>query len=418
MKGRGRHCSAAAAVVIALSLLTASSAPAQPALGRTAASSPKSHAVKAAVRHIASVQLKLGEEQTAENLKLAFVLVVGDTRCSGSCPPGEARAAVRVSAQGCESAMIELRKGQGEGEPAAVGSGCGDYVLRIAELSPYPQPGRQISDSEYRLQLEVYSSAPLRASQVPGMGKKITVLDPADGYDVVFHRQVGLGDEVRDARTYREACTESLNRALKKRYQGILNLTLLPSDIVENERQAAWRRSAAEGGNYSCRIGGTYLPGKKSRSAFSNLSAGELHLGQLSFSYARLDGFSPKEMKLSDAPDIAALIVYEAPQLANPPSFIVERQRDPARYLAGDVTRISPRGVRYRVWDEMEYRYYNDRAIRGALGASPDEDATIEILVSDAEVYGVTLMNCLRNGVRAAPFMEHLASTLTIAGSP
>jgi hypothetical protein len=108
------------------------------------------------------ISASLGEEFTlplgktavvkAENLTFEFVGVTADSRCAKGVEciwAGEAKCRMLINYKGSESETIFTVPGSSAGEAS-----FSDYRI-IFSLEPYPEAGKQITDSEYQLKMTV-----------------------------------------------------------------------------------------------------------------------------------------------------------------------------------------------------------------------------------------------------------------------
>ena len=101
-----------------------------------------------------NVNIKIGQSVSiaGEELKLKFVEVVADSRCPTGVTciwQGEVTCLVEITYRGSVFSKVLTQSG---GEPAK--SDFESYGIAFG-IEPYPAAGKEIKDSDYRLQVEV-----------------------------------------------------------------------------------------------------------------------------------------------------------------------------------------------------------------------------------------------------------------------
>jgi len=90
--------------------------------------------------------------------------------------------------------------------------------------------------------------------------------------------------------------------------------------------------------------------------------------------------------------------------------LIIQKMDSKTRDYSIDKINTSPSGVKYKIWDEhnasnVEY-YFND--------PYENMDTTIEFQVSDKEVYLVTTVNFIYNGIAEQPVLDTIAESFKL----
>ena len=93
-------------------------------------------------------ELKAGETALlSDGARIQFTAVSGDSRCpmDAQCVwAGDATVAISVSRSGKPAAACELHTQQSGSQIS-----CGDYVIRLTALAPYPRSGKTIAAQDY-----------------------------------------------------------------------------------------------------------------------------------------------------------------------------------------------------------------------------------------------------------------------------
>ena len=239
---------------------------------------------------------------------------------------------------------------------------------------------------------------------------------------IFIHKIVGLGDEVKDERSYEQACIEP-QEYLDKRYKGILEFELLPSNYQEGNKGATGtiqRYSATEGGQYSCYFKGVYLKSFAEPKISNVKSFAMPEIVGISFNYPQIEGFELKQNYNADKKSgeivyfsqrnvIAEAVPFSSPVIHRHPMLIVQKMDSKTPDYSIDKINTSPSGVKYKIWDEHD-------ANSSYLDNPYDNmDATIEFQVSDKEVYLVSTVNFIYNGIAEQPVLDTIAESFKLA---
>ncbi|OGZ63966.1 MAG: hypothetical protein A2998_01265 [Candidatus Staskawiczbacteria bacterium RIFCSPLOWO2_01_FULL_37_25b] len=237
--------------------------------------------------------------------------------------------------------------------------------------------------------------------------------------EIYIHKIAGLGDEFPDKRTYDEAC-QTPKIYLDKRYSGILEFELLESDYKEENAgidNSIYRYQRYTGGQYSCFFKGTYikkLPDFKSAGT-KNFVMEEF--GNITFEYPDIEGFELKQNYNAEK-KAGEIIYYSTGNLiptgppSNPPAhrhpiLIIQKVESKTKDYSIDKINTNPNGIKYKIWDEHDANniefYFND--------PYDNLDTTIEFDVSDKEVYLITTVNFIYNGISEQPLFDIISNS-------
>lgn len=242
--------------------------------------------------------------------------------------------------------------------------------------------------------------------------------------EIYIHKIAGLGDEVRDERTYSQAC-QMPKDYLNKRYSGILKFESLPSDYKEANdgiRDPIYRYSNYMGGQYSCFFKGVYLkdfPDLKFLDNNNNFKMAEFD--SISFDYPNIEGFELKQnyntekksgeiIYFSQKNLISKAVPYLTPTIHRHPMLIIQKMDNQTPNYSIDKISFNLNGVRYKIWNEhnvnnIEY-YFND--------PYNNLDTTIEFDVSDKEVYLITTVNFIYNGISERSVLDIISNSFKL----
>lgn len=239
--------------------------------------------------------------------------------------------------------------------------------------------------------------------------------------EIFIHKIVGLGDEVPDMRTYEQAC-QIPQEYFDKRYAGILKFESLPSNYTEKINDPIYRYSSYMGGQYSCFFKGVYLKDSPDLNILDNkklkmYETSYTEFSNISFEYPDIEGFEVKqhynvEKKSGEIIYFSQknIISTSTPNAHRHPMLIIQKMDSKTPYYSVDKKQHNPNGIEYRIWDEhdannIEY-YFNDPYY--------NLDTTIEFDVSDTEVYLVSTVNFIYNGIPEKPILERIANSFQI----
>ncbi len=269
-----------------------------------------------------------------------------------------------------------------------------------------------------------HNQQPMNSQKTFGDTKTPSSLDAMRvNNEIYIHKIAGLGDEVLDERTYDQACEMPLNY-LDKRYSGILKFERLPSDYKEANagvRDSIHRYSEWMGGQYSCLFKGTYLKNFPQAKIIDNKNFVMAEFGQLSFSYPNIEGFEIKQnfnaekksgelTYFSQKNVISEAIPHKAPAIHRHPMLIIQKMDSKTADYSIDKINTNSNGIKYKVWNEhdvnsIEY-YFND--------PYDNLDTTIEFDVSDKEVYLITTVNFIYNGIPEQPILGIISNSFKV----
>lgn len=238
---------------------------------------------------------------------------------------------------------------------------------------------------------------------------------------IYIHKIAGLGDEVADSRTYEQACQEP-QEYLNKRYKEILKFELLPSNYTEGNKGAIGaiqRYTASEGGQYSCYFKGTYLKSFTEPKILNVKSFAMSEISGVSFNYPQIEGFELKQnynaekkageiIYFAQKNVIAEAVPFSSPVIHRHPMLIIQKMDSKTPDYSVDKISVSPSGVKYKIWDEHDVNsnYLDD--------PYDNLDTTIEFQISDKEIYLVSTVNFIYNGIAQQPVLNTIAESFRI----
>jgi len=238
--------------------------------------------------------------------------------------------------------------------------------------------------------------------------------------EIYIHKIAGLGDEVLYERSYSQAC-QMPKDYLDKRYLGILKFESLMSDYKEENlgiKDSIYRYSNHIGGQYSCFFKGTYLKDLPDLKVLGSENFRMAEFDDISFDYPNIDGFelmqdynsekkSGEITYFSQKNVISEAIPYQSPIIHRHPMLIIQKMDSQTPDYSIDKRSINPSMIEYKIWNEhnvnnIEY-YFND--------PYDNLDTTIEFDVSDKEVYLVTTVNFIYNGIPEDPILDIISNS-------
>lgn len=240
--------------------------------------------------------------------------------------------------------------------------------------------------------------------------------------EIYIHKIAGLGDEIPDKRTYDEAC-QTPKIYLDKRYSGILEFELLKSDYKEANagiENPIYRYQRYTGGQYSCLFKGTYIKKFPDLKGVGTKEFVMPEFSGISFEYPDIKGFELQ--KNYNAEKKAGEITYYStdnliptgpptnPPAHRHPMLIIQKTNSKTHDYSIDEIKNNPNGIRYKIWDEHDassIEYYFDNPYDNL-------DTTIEFDVSDKEVYLITTVNFIYNGISEQPLLDIIADSFKL----
>lgn len=237
--------------------------------------------------------------------------------------------------------------------------------------------------------------------------------------EIYIHKIAGLGDEVRDERTYEQAC-QSPKLGLDKRYAGILKFELQPSDYKEANagvENPIYRYQRYTGGQYSCLFKGIYVKKFKDIKGLGNKGFDMAEFSDISFDYPDIEGFELRQNYNAEK-EAGEIIYYSTGNLiptgppSNPPvhrhpMLIIQKITSKTKDYSIDKINTNSNGIKYKIWDEHDIHnvdYYLDDPY-GNL------DTTIEFDVADKEVYLITTVNFIYHGISEQPLLDIISNS-------